>query len=141
MKRREIIRQRLLFPRGLGAPSVRAALEGLAGLGRGSEVEFVVTGSGRGIEHGLETERQTGERVATTLRASIPGLRVEPVDTAASTLMLRWDFGVTGRVAVLRAVDHVAHGAALLSSLQPLRRGETVELRWSVFPVAPTVVP
>ena len=118
----------LRFPHDLEQDAALAALSSFSGLPSRSRLVLELSASAEGIVHRLGVSPSHTELVTASLRAAIPSLRLEPVETPTQRRGLLWQ--LTPRLATLRTDDLGAIAAGLLSSLFPLRGGETVSLRW-----------
>jgi hypothetical protein len=134
---------RLTFPRTVTADQAIAAARSLAGLlppwwrfAPAPSVTLETRATAEGVRHALTMPASRAEYVIGSLRAAIPGLRVDD-EPAASTdgLTLARELQVT-RGGELRT-DTVASGnAGLLAALQPLDRGERAVLQYVITPTA-----
>lgn len=119
----------LRFPQGLDQDATLAALSSFSGLPSRSRLVLELSADAEGIAHHLGVSPRHRELVTAALRAAIPSLRLEPVETPPTQRRgLLWQ--LTPRVATLRTDDLAAIAAGLLSSLFPLAAGEAVSLRW-----------
>src|SRR3954451_14693273 len=82
----------LRFPRGLTADQVEAVVRVLVGLGRARHglaaqpsVAFELVGTRRGLSHRLRMSRASSTNLIAQLRAAVPGLAVEDVETPATS--------------------------------------------------------
>ncbi len=124
----------LRWPRNVEADQVVAALSSLSGLPHRARLTLEVRANHGGIYHRLATTGAVAETVAAALRAAIPSIRLTPIEPTNSRRRAPFIWQLDRRVAALPADDLSATSAALLSSLFPLRDGETVSLRWHIRP-------
>jgi hypothetical protein len=134
---------RLTFPRTVTADQTIAAARSLAGLlppwwrfAPAPSVTLEARATAEGVRHILTMPASRAEYVTGSLRAAIPGLRVDD-EPAASTdgLTLARELQVT-RGGELRT-DTIASGnAGLLATLQPLGDGERAVLQYVITPTA-----
>ncbi len=132
MSRAELTWFRLRFPRDLEASNALAALASFSGLPSGSRLTLDLTADGGGISHSLAVSPASAEIVTAALRAAIPSLRLQPIDSPPERRRVLWQ--LTPRAAALRTDDLPAAAAALLASLFPLKPGEAIGLRWQLRP-------
>jgi hypothetical protein len=131
----------LRWPRNVSEDQVVAVLSSLSGLPHGARLILEVHADHRSITHRLATTEAVSETVAAALRAAVPSIRLTPIELANSNHRAPFIWQLDRRVAALRADDLPATSAALLSSLFPLRAGETISLRWLVQPGLRPVLP
>ncbi len=134
---------RLTFPRTVTADQAVAAARSLAGLlppwwrlDPVPSVTLEVRATAEGVHHVLAMPTSRAEYVIGSLRAAIPGLRVddEPAEPAHSLTLAR-ELQVT-RDGELRT-DTIASGnAGILASLQPLGSDERAVLQYVITPTA-----
>lgn len=126
----------LRFGADVTVAMIEAALASIAGLPVGRLVLLDVVADAEGIRHLLHTDRATIEALRGQWRGVLPSLRLEAVQTPAEPV---WSEQASVRLSeeygVLRTDATSEAAAALLGSLAPLRRGETVRLRWELAPV------
>jgi Type IV secretion-system coupling protein DNA-binding domain len=134
VKRPELTWYQLRFPRDLSQEAVLAALSAFSGVSHGTRLVFDLSASQAGIEHRLAVTPAAAEVVAANLRAAIPSLRLDALDTPnqAYSRRLLWQLAPTP--SPIRASDLAAIAASLLSSLFPLGHGEHIRLIWTVRP-------
>lgn len=132
---------RLTFPRGVEGRAVQRALDALGGLAPTNEIVAEIAASGQEITHCLHLPESVRRDVATQLRAAVPGLRVEAQEPEPiEGVVLRLGATVPAG-AVLRTSDPEGASRALLASLLPLQRDETICLRWALRPGQPIPEP
>ncbi len=134
---------RLTFPRALTPDQSVAAARSLAGLlppwwrlDPAPSVTLEVRASAEGVRHVLAMPASRIEYVTGSLRAAIPGLRVddEPAGSARSLTLAR-ELQARGN-GELRT-DTIASGnAGILASLQPLNAEERAVLQYVITPTA-----
>lgn len=143
---RELVAYRLAFPRDLDPKAVAAFLAGLSGLAAPRwqqpfvvrAVVFETTATSAGITHHLLVSHSLALVVLSHLRAALPNVSVsrdEGYQPAAPTLA--GELGLSSPDRSLRVDQPETVVAALLASLQPLRRGEQAVVQWVVGPVGP----
>lgn len=120
----------LRFPRDLEQDAVLAVMSALSGVSFQTRLVLDLTATSAGISHRLAVSPTSVETVTASLRAAIPSLRLETIDTPNPPSHHRWLWQLAPRVASLRTDEPQATAAALLSSLFPLETGEGVCLRW-----------
>ena len=130
----------LRFPRDLEQDAVLAALSAFSGVPSRARIVLELHANSAGIKHRLGVTHDA-ESVTATLRAAIPSLRLEAIEREPPTghrLLLQ----TSPALAALRTDDLGAASAGLLSSLFPLKQGESVCLRWSLrsWPLPPLPV-
>lgn len=128
----------LTFPFGTDPEAVTRALVALSGLTTAVEVIAEVRSCQETITHLLYLPEPVAQAAAAQLRAAIPGLRIEPAETepAATKPALMLAVAVPAR-AVLREVDPIGAGRALLAALLPLGHNEEITVRWALRPGHP----
>jgi Type IV secretion-system coupling protein DNA-binding domain len=122
----------LRFPQGLEQNDVLAALASFSGLPLRTRLVLDLSATDSGITHRLAVSPVDTETVMAGLRAAIPSLRLEAIDTPPAGTGRRWLWQTAPRVAVLRTDELPSIPAALLSSLFPLNKGESVRLVWTL---------
>jgi energy-coupling factor transporter ATP-binding protein EcfA2 len=135
---------RLHFGRDVTPEAVSAMLDSISGLSHyGASVVFDLSADHRGLAHYLHTDRTTLETLRGSLRALLPSLRLEPVE---SHLVSDHSFRrgrvirLRGRLRVLRQDSVEETNARLLAAMQPLGKGERLLLRWLIRPGRPEMV-
>jgi hypothetical protein len=128
----------LRFPQELEPENVLTALASFSGLPSHSRVALELHADHTGIFHRLGVRGRDTDSITATLRAAIPSLRLTSADwqrTSGRRLLIQ----TSPALAALRTDDLAASSAALLSSLFPLREGESVCLRWTLraWPLPP----
>jgi Type IV secretion-system coupling protein DNA-binding domain len=121
----------LRFPQGVEPDNVLAALSSLSGLPFRARVVLDLTATTEGISHRLGVTPKDADTVTAALRAALPSLRLKGIG-APPRPPRRWLWQAAPRVAALRTEDSAAIAAALLSSLFPLKGGESVRLTWTL---------
>ncbi|MBK8077590.1 MAG: type IV secretion system DNA-binding domain-containing protein [Kineosporiaceae bacterium] len=143
----ELVAYAVTFPRGTSPAQVADLLAGVSGLvayrwQRPFSVRAIaweVTATADGIIHHLLVRQIHAATVLSALRAAVPGARVaEDPSYQPPQVSLACQLGQRGahRVLAEGATPRVA--AALLSSLQPLRDGETIKVQWVLQPAGPS---
>lgn len=122
----------LRFPRDLSEAAVLAALSSLSGVPFRTRLVLDLSATDSGIAHRLAVSPADTETVMAGLRAAIPSLRLEAIDTPPAGAGRRWLWQTAPRVAALRTDELPAIPAALLSSLFPLSEGESIRLVWTL---------
>lgn len=130
----------LRWPRNVEEKQVVAALSSLSGLPHRARLMLEVRANHDGIYHRLATTEPIAETVSAALRAAVPSIRLTAVESANEKMSAPFIWQLDRRVAALRADDLPATSAALLSSLFPLREGESVSLRWHIRPAVRPVL-
>lgn len=125
----------LQFGRDVTPESVLNVATRLSGLHRAVLVVLEVRASARGIEHHLSSDKATLDTLRGSLRALLPSLRVDPVDsetTPAPAYRFGRSLRLSGRLRTIHtdSIEQASNG--LLSALQPLGRSEHVLIRWVV---------
>jgi Type IV secretion-system coupling protein DNA-binding domain len=128
----------LRFPQDLDQEGVLAALAGLSGVPSRARIVLELHADHTGIEHRLGVRDRDTESVTATLRAAVPSLRLTPT-AWQRPLGARWLLQTNPALAALRTDNLAATSADLLSSLFPLRPGESLTLRWRLqsWPLPP----
>jgi hypothetical protein len=121
---------RLRFPRDLSQDAVLAALSACSGIPHSARLIFSLSAAESGIEHRLAVRANAAEIVTGSLRAAIPSLRLDTIDTPTGDWTRRELWQLTPATAVIREQALSAVAASLLASLYPLHTDERVELRW-----------
>jgi TraM recognition site of TraD and TraG len=134
---------RVTFPRTVTADQAIAAARSVSGLlppwwrfDPAPSVTLEVRATGEGIRHVLALPASRAEYITGSLRAAIPGLRVDDEHAESSgSLTLARELQVS-QGGELRT-DTIASGnAGLLASLQPLGSGERAVLQYVITPTA-----
>jgi hypothetical protein len=131
---------RLHFPLDLREEAVVAVLRALAGLPHGRpfvfrSLVFEVMSTDNQIGHYLQVPRSWAESVRAQLAASIPGLRLEPLDVLPLPALGRaCEVSLTDDWQPLRSDTIPATVSSLLATLQPLGRDEAVVIQWVARP-------
>lgn len=129
MSRRQLTWFQLRFPRDLDQDSAIAAFSAFAGLPHQARVVLDLTATADGISHRLGVDAANTEGLSGSLRAAIPSLRLATTeDHPPAGRPMLWQ--LSPYVAALHVEDLPATAAALLASLFPLEKDETVCLRW-----------
>ncbi|HET7060269.1 MAG TPA: type IV secretion system DNA-binding domain-containing protein [Candidatus Saccharimonadales bacterium] len=119
----------LRFPRDLEQADAVAALSVFSGLPSRARLVLDLLATEKGTSHRLAVTADSAETVMASLRAAIPSLRVQAVETPARSPR-RWLWQLQPRVAAIRTDELPASSAALLSNLFPLNQGESMRLTW-----------
>ncbi|HEX7245077.1 MAG TPA: type IV secretion system DNA-binding domain-containing protein [Solirubrobacterales bacterium] len=122
----------LRFPQGLEQGDVLAALSAFSGVPSHARLVLELSATDKGITHRLAVTPNEKDAIAAALRAAIPSLRLETSQALSRAGTRRWLWQLAPRTASLRTDELAAIGAALLSSLFPLDKGEAVSLRWNL---------
>ena len=139
----EAVAVRLTFPRTVTADQALAAARSLAGLrppwwrlDPGPSVTLEVRAAAEGVQHVLTIPAGRAEYVTGSLRAAIPGLRVddEPAAPAASLTLAR-ELQAT-RDGELRTDTTASSNAGILAALQPLEAGERALIQYVIAPTS-----
>lgn len=125
---------RLGFPRDLTPDACLAALASFSGAAHASELVFELVADQAGITHRLGVDAEAEGMAAAALRAAIPSLRLDAIDSSEERFRTRLLWQLAPDRAALRTDDLPAISADLLSSLFPLRKDERVRWRWFVRP-------
>jgi hypothetical protein len=129
MSRAELDWFQLRFPHDLDENSTVAALSALTGLPHWARLVLDLRASAEGITHHLGIDRASAEGLIGSLRAAIPSLRLTDADLGRpGGQSVIWQ--LHPYVAALHVDDIPATAAALLASLFPLKKDETICLRW-----------
>jgi type II secretory pathway pseudopilin PulG len=139
----ETVTVRLTFPRSVTADQAIAAARSLAGLSPPwwrldptPSVTLEVRATEEGLRHVLTLPASRAEYVTGSLRAAIPGLRVDDDPAApASSLTLARELQAQGD-GELRTDTTASSNAGLLASLAPLRSDERAILQFVIEPTA-----
>jgi hypothetical protein len=134
MRRAELNYYRLSFPRDLSQDAVLAALASFSGMPHATRLAFELSATQTGIAHHLGIGPKVVESVLGSLRAAIPSLRLDKVDTPKRHPSQRLLWQLAPANAVIRTDEPAAIAASLLASLFPLCKHETILLRWTVRP-------
>lgn len=134
MRRADLIWFRLGFPSDLTADATLAALASLSGSAHGTRLIFNLSATHRGITHRLAVTPEAADTVSAALRAAIPSLRLDRMDTPKRSRSHRLIWQLIPARAAIRSDELNAIAAGLLSSLFPLDEGEQVRLSWFVRP-------
>jgi hypothetical protein len=134
MKRSELTTYRLRFPREVSDENVLAALSSFSGVPHGTRLAFGLVADRGGITHYLSISNNAAGVATSGLRAALPSLRLDLVETLPQrpARLVLWQ--LSGPTAVIRSDDLGAISGALLASLFPLNGGESVHLTWHVKP-------
>jgi len=139
----EAVTVRLTFPRTVTADQALAAARSLAGLrppwwrlDPAPSVTLEVRATAEGVQHVLTIPAGRAEYVTGSLRAAIPGLRVddEPASPAASLTLAR-ELQAT-RDGELRTDTTASSNAGILASLQPLDADERALIQYVIAPTS-----
>lgn len=133
---------RLTFPRTVKADQTIAAARSLSGLlppwwrfTLAPSVTLEVRATAEGVRHVLTLPASRAEYVTGSLRAAIPGLRVDDESAPTGSLTLARELQARGD-GELRT-DTIASGnAGILASLQPLGSDERAVLQYVITPTA-----
>ena len=139
--RRSLVAYELRFPRGLDADLVRDFLGGVTGILPpwwrrwlvSPFVVFEVTATDLGIAHHILVPVSWAPVLENVLQSSVPGVRYESV----AVPKLSVGDGVAYRLNTGRRplrVDAHTLSSGLLTSLQPLRKSESIVVQWIVTP-------
>ena len=139
----EAVEVRLTFPRTVKADQVLAAARSLSGLlppwwrfDPSPSVTLEVRATAEGVWHVLAIPASRAEYVTGSLRAAIPGLRVED-ESAEPTGSLTLARELQARGDGELRTDTIASGnAGILASLQPLGSDERAVLQYVITPTA-----
>jgi Type IV secretion-system coupling protein DNA-binding domain len=134
MRRGELTRFRLRFPRDLSQEAVLAALASFSGLPHPTRLVFDLMAQREGITHHLAISPKAAETVLGNLRAAIPSHRLDQVEPPRYQHSLRALWQVSPATAVIRTDGLSAIASGLLASLFPLGADETVRLTWTLRP-------
>jgi len=134
---------RLTFPRALTPQQSIAAARSLSGLlppwwrlGPAPSVTLEVGATAEGIRHVLTMPASRAEYVTGSLRAAIPGLRVDDESAEPTgSLTLARELQARGG-GELRTDTIASAGAGILASLQPLGSDERAVLQYVITPTA-----
>jgi hypothetical protein len=134
MMRSELHYYRLSFPRDLTQDAVLAALASFSGVPHTTRLVFDLSATQTGITHHLAVNPIAVESILGNLRAAIPSLRLDKVDTPAHSYNYRLLWQLAPANAVIRTDELAAISASLLGSLFPLAAHESVHVAWVVRP-------
>jgi hypothetical protein len=134
MKRSELTWFRLRFPRDLDESAVLAALAAFSGVSHNTRVVFDLAATHAGIEHRLAVSPEVTAIVTSSLRAAIPSLRLDAMETPKDAYSRRVLWQLAPATAAIRVDGLGAISANLLSSLFPLGVNESIRLIWTVRP-------
>jgi hypothetical protein len=131
----------LTFPAASDPNNALAALRSLTGIGFPFELVGEVAADDTGIHHLLHLPARVSLTIIDQLSASVPGLRLDPVE-ARSTGPVTVGWRVVVPVQALLRSDEVDQASrALLAGLAALRDGERVSLRWAFRPAGAAQLP
>jgi hypothetical protein len=136
MKRAELAWFRLGFPRDLTSDAVVHALASFSGIPHGTRLVFDLAATNAGITHRLAVTAAQADIVLGGLRAAVPSLRLDAIDTPPRPSGHRMLWQLVPRYAVIRSDEPAGVSAGLLASLFPLGADELVRLSWTVRPGA-----
>ncbi len=128
------------FPSELSADAVLHFTRSLAvrarrgWLMRADPVVMEVAGHGGKLAWRLGVTSRDAERVVTSLRLALPGLRLEPLSEARPTLQRAWALRLSNQRRALRREVPDQTAAALLSAVQQAGRSEAVVLQLVIGP-------
>jgi len=140
---REVVTVRLTFPRTVTADHALTAARSLAGLrppwwqlDPASSVTLELRATAEGVQHVLTVPAGRAEYVTGSLRAAIPGLRVddEPASPAGSLTLAR-ELQAT-RDGELRTDTTASSNAGILANLQPLDADERALIQYVIAPTS-----
>ncbi len=134
MRRDDLTWFRLRFPRDLSQETVLAALASFSGLPHPTRLVFDLMAGRDGITHHLAISSKAAETVLGSLRAAIPSLRLDRVESPPHRHGLRALWQVAPATAVIRTDGLPAIAGGLLASLFPLGADEAVRLTWTLRP-------
>jgi hypothetical protein len=133
---------RLRFPRDLDEAAVLAALSAFSGVSHGTRLVFDLFATQSGIEHRLAVSPKATDIVTSGLRAAIPSLRLDHVETPKQRYSRRVIWQLAPAAGAIRVDGLAAIAASLLSSLFPLAEDESIRLTWTMRPaVRPALEP
>ncbi len=132
--RQALVWFRLRFPRDLDEDAVLAALSGFSGVSHWTRLVFDLSARAGVVEHRLAVSADAADIVTGGLRAAIPSLRLDVIDTPSYTYRRRLLWQLAPSAAAIRIAEQPAIAASLLASLFPLRSNESVRLTWAVRP-------
>jgi hypothetical protein len=141
MRRAELAWFRLSFPRDLDEQAVIATLSAFCGVSHNTRLVFDLSASDSGIEHRLAVSPVSTEIVASNLRAAVPSLRLDVIDTPKRAFSRRLLWQLTSTTAAIRVDRPAAIAASLLASLFPLNQGEGIGLSWTLCPAVRPALP
>jgi len=135
----------LVFPRDVSIESVTACLRGLASisppprslLGRPAFVFETIAGP-EGITHRLRVPGELAEAALGQLRATVPGVRVRPVETAAvPAVSVVRELRLAPDDGEIRTDQAAGFATGLLAAMQPLAAHdyEAIIVQWIAYPV------
>jgi hypothetical protein len=147
--RRSLVAYTLSFPRGLDIAAVTTFVAGLSGLVArrhhrpfvARAVIFETTATSEGIAHHLLVPPNVAPTVLSALRAALPGVGARPDDSyrlRQPTAVAEVALSDHARPLAIKRAE--ALSTALLSSLQPLDKGEAITVQWSASPTGPVEV-
>jgi hypothetical protein len=144
----DLVSYELSFPRELDAAATGNFLAGVSGLlppwwRRWHSTPFVVIeieASDKGIRHLITVPRQWAPAIENILQAGVPSVRYEPAEASRARATTGAEYGLKTTTRPLRG-DAGNLASKLLTSLQPLRRGETVRVQWVLSPAGPVQPP
>jgi hypothetical protein len=146
--RRSLVAYQLRFPRGLDSALVRNFLSGITGMlppwwHRWLVSPFIVVetvADNVGITHRLLVPAAWAAVVENVLQSSLPGVRYEQVTLPTSRASTGAAYRLSSSSRALR-VDATALSSRLLTSLQPLKNGESIVVQWVVSAAGPVAPP
>jgi Type IV secretion-system coupling protein DNA-binding domain len=134
VKRAELTWFRLGFPHDLTTDAVAAALASFSGAPHGARLVFDLAADNQGITHRLAVTSMHADIVTGGLRAAVPSLRLDPIDTPPRSYRHRMLWQLGAATSVIRCDKPAAIAAGLLASLFPLAADEHLRLSWTVQP-------
>jgi hypothetical protein len=134
MSRSDLTWFQLRFPRELDDHAVLAALSAFSGVSHNTRMVFDLAATQAGITHRLAVSPAASDIVSGNLRATLPSLHLDAIETPTPTHTCRLLWQLAPATAAIRTDELGPAAASLLSSLFPLNGGEAVRLLWSVRP-------
>jgi hypothetical protein len=144
-ERASLVGYELRFPRGLATEAVEAWVGSLSGLllpwwkrWLHSPVIVLETAADKtGIQHRLFVAEAFRHQIEDGLQAHLPGVRYTPMEIVDVPLVeTAVAYRLSSRDRLLR-VDASSLSLGLLTSLQPLSRGESLVVQWVITPAGP----
>lgn len=135
MNRAELSWFRLSFPRdGVTAEAVTSVLSALSGTDWRTRLILDLSATPVGIEHRVGISSGAVDTLTGELRAALPSLRLDQIETPETTITRRLLWQLAPRAAALRVDRLDAIAASLLASTYPLEESECVRLAWHLRP-------
>ena len=127
-------RSKLIFPMQLGSDRAAEALAAATAQGRDAVLIVELTAVAGQISHHVLTDAPAAGFVNQTLRAHLPGLRIEADELDRPSFTHGLEFKLSTHERPLRTDAQAVSAAALLSAMHDLKDDEAVRLQWLLRP-------